>query len=66
MSNVIRLSKKNIEGLEKLRSGLIEYYKKLHADEPDLIEYEIEHWNDASYSDLIDRAVFAYAWNLKH
>ena len=66
MSDVIRLNKNTIEGLEKLRSSLIEYYKKLHADEPDLIEYEIDHWTNASYNDLINRAVFSYAFDLSH
>ena len=66
MSDVIRLSKKDIEGLEKLRSCLIEYYKKEDAGSPDLVEYDIEKWTDASYGELISRAVFTACWYLNH
>lgn len=66
MADVIRLSKKNIEGLEKLRSSLIAYYKKLHSDDPELIEYEVDHWSNASYNEIIDRAAFSFDWELNH
>ena len=66
MSDVIRLSKKNIDDLEMLRNTFIEYYKREDAGRPDLIEYEIERWTNASYNELIDNAVFTAKWYLNH
>lgn len=66
MSDVIRLSKEDIEGLEKLRKNLIEYYTSVESDAPDLLKYDVDKWENASYSNLIGRAIFTANWYFEH